>query len=244
MTPTTPTQRKKGPRLGFVIAGAIVAVLAFGSAAVGGVALYVDGEKDAHGFVSTDSHEFRSGSSAIVTENMDVNLDGTDWLVDEDQFGNVRIQVESDKPVFAGVARTEDVERYLKDVSYSTVANVDYGPFAVDYDEHVGDRRPSPPANRTIWTDSVTGTGTQDLEWNVRDGDWSIVVMNADGSPGIDTEISAGAKFPFLDEVAWIGLGTSGLLAAGAIALLVVGFRRPRDPSAPVPTTTAAPAAA
>ena len=42
------------------------------------------------------------------------------------------------------------------------------------------------PATQRFWDASVQGDGAQALAWDVEDGDWSVVVMNADGSPGVD----------------------------------------------------------
>jgi hypothetical protein len=52
--------------------------------------------------------------------------------------------------------------------------------------------------------------------WNSTKGSWTVVVMNADGRPGIDVRADLGARLPAL---LWIALG---LLVAGG-ALLVGG---------------------
>ena len=65
-----------------------------------------------------------------------------------------------------------------------------------------GDRRARPrPARRTSGPPPPQGTGTQTLDWDVEDGNWSVVVMNADGSAGVDAGVSAGANLPFLDDL-------------------------------------------
>lgn len=239
MTPTTPTRKR--PRIALVVVGLLAATLALTSAAVGAAALWAEGQKDADGFVSADSHRYSSGTNALVSGNLD--LDGASWLVDEDQYGNVRLEVQSDapEPVFVGIARTDDVEEYLADVPYSTVTDVEFGSLDASYENHAGDRRPSPPGNETFWDKSASGVGEQAIEWNVQDGDWSIVVMNADGSAGVDADVSAGARFPWLDDIGWTALGIAGFMSIGAALLLVAGFRGPRRPSAtPAPTATPA----
>ena len=132
----------------FIVAGLVLAVLSFGVLAAGGVALWADDKKDSSGFINTDAHEFKTTSSALVTENMDLDLDGAGWLVQGDDFGKVRLSVdgEGSESVFVGVAKTRDVERYLDGVAHATVTDVDYGPFSASYSE--GRRRSSPDAAR------------------------------------------------------------------------------------------------
>ena len=87
------------------------------------------------------------------------------------------------------------------------------------------------PADSHIWAASEQGSGKQTLNWEIEDGDWSVVVMNADGSAGVDADISAGAKIPFLDALGWTALGSGAFVLLIGIALLVMGIRRPSNPT-------------
>jgi hypothetical protein len=98
---------------------------------------------------------------------------------------------------------------------------------------------PAPPTKQPIWDASVHGTGTQTLTWDVRDGDWSVVVMNADGSPGVHADVSAGARIGFLDEAGWVLLGMGGVALAGAAAFAFFGGRPPRPRATFTPTPVA-----
>jgi hypothetical protein len=83
------------------------------------------------------------------------------------------------------------------------------------------------PAQQGFWTVQSSGTGTRTLVWPVEEGSWTVVVMNADGSRGVDVRADVGAKAPALE---WISLGllAGGLvLLGGAVALLVFAVRRP-----------------
>jgi hypothetical protein len=231
-TDTRP-KRSRPARIALIATGAITGLLAAGLLAIGGVALWGDSEKDADGYLSTDSQRFAASSHALASESLDVDLDGAEWLMDSEDFGEVRLNVEprGDEPLFVGIAPTNQVARYLSGVAHTTVSDVDSWPFEVSYDERAvaGDGRPAPPATQSIWAASAQGAGTQTLDWDVQHGDWSVVVMNADGSPGVDADVSAGAKLPFLSELGWTATGTGAVLLIAAAGLLVLGIRPPRN---------------
>jgi hypothetical protein len=219
-------------RIPHAIAGVLTGLVAAALIAGGAALLWGDHQKDADGYVSTDSHEFRSASNAIVSENIELDLAGVEEIVDGEDFGDVRLKVdpENDERVFVGIARTADVGRYLRGVGHTVVEDVDYDPFRTELREVGGDRRPMPPVNARFWAASASGHGEQTVEWDVEDGDWSVVVMNADGSKGVKADVEAGAKLAWLDAAGWGVLGGGLLLAAAAIAFLIAAFRRPRGP--------------
>jgi hypothetical protein len=239
-------KRSRGARIALVVTGAVTGLLAAGLLAVGGVALYGESEKDSDGYLSTDSHRFSAGTHALASESLDVDLDGAGWLMDREDVGDVRVEVEPQggEPVFVGIAPTDQVSRYLSGVAHTSVSDVDSWPFDADYEESIvaGERKPAPPGEQPIWAASNQGSGTQTLEWDVEDGDWSVVVMNADGSRGVDTEVDPGAKVPYLAEIGWTALGSGAILMTAAAALLVAGIRTPRSKTAAGPDL--APAAA
>ena len=97
--------------------------------------------------------------------------------------------------MFVGIARTSDVDTYLDRSAHATLTDLEVDPFEAELPHH---RRrlsgPAAPARQSIWASSASGGGTQTLTWDVEDGDWSVVVMNADGSAGVDTDISVGRR--------------------------------------------------
>jgi hypothetical protein len=213
-----------------IVATAALAVFSLGMFALGGLALWGDSQKDANGYISSDSDRFATSTRALTTENLDLDLDGLDEIVGRESLGKLRLDVapNADKPVFAGIAPTRDVSNYLRGSEHTVVTDVDYSPFDADYADRPGDRPLAPPAGERFWAASASGAGTQTLTWDVEDGDWSVVVMNADGSPGVDAGVSAGAQLGFLDELGWVGIGTGLLALAGAGGFLYLAVRRPR----------------
>jgi hypothetical protein len=236
----------KKSRIALIVAGSLASLVALGLLAISALAFVGESQKDGDGYLSTHTHQFEGGTRALATENLDVDLDAGNFVLDSEDLGKVRLEVESrnDKPVFVGIARTSDVASYLAGVSHTTITDVDTSPFDADYSDHAGDRRPVAPADSHIWAASEHGSGKQTLHWDIEDGDYSVVVMNADGSRGVDADVSAGANIPFLDEIGWSALGSGGFVLVSGLALLVMGIRRPGNPTGTAPITDAAPAAA
>jgi hypothetical protein len=235
-TPYTPARRRTGGRIASIVAGGLVAVLAIGFIAAGALLLWGDSKTDARGYLSTGKERYAASTYALASENLDVDLDGAGWIMDRDDLGKVRLTVESSagKPVFVGIARTSDVSDYLRGTSYTSVTDVEYSPFRASYSDrdHGGDRRPALPADQKFWAASAHGSGTQTVAWDLEDGDWSIVVMNADASRGVHTDISAGAKIPFIGTLGWVSLGGALVLLLLAVTLVYLGVRPPRPPRA------------
>jgi hypothetical protein len=232
----------KKSSIALVVTGSIASLFAAGLLLIGGLALWGDAQKDSDGYISTDTHQFEAGTRALATENLDVDLDMGDVVIDSGDLGKARLQVESrdDKPVFVGIARTNDVKDYLAGVSHTTLTDVDTSPFKADYNDHAGHRRPLAPAQSNIWVASEHGSGKQTLNWEIQDGEYSVVVMNADGSAGVDADLSTAANVPFLDELGWTAIGSGGFVLAIGIALLVLGIRRPSNPTGITPARPAA----
>jgi hypothetical protein len=220
---TTPKTESKS-KTALTVAGAIVLVLAALVLAAAGAALWANSKSDG-GYVSTGSHRFDASTHAIYTDSFKVSSDIPSWL-----FGRARITASSNdgKAVFVGVARKSDVDKYLAGVSRSQIRNLDYGPFTVDYAQRGRTASPARPASRSIWAASASGTGAQELTWRLRSGDWRVVLMNADGSSGVNADVKVGGR---ITHPLAIGLGVlgGGLLLLAFGALLVFAGRDKRD---------------
>ena len=178
-------------------------------------------DRDGSGFVSIGTTELRTERYAIVG---DLRGDGPDWLYGSTLLGDARVRAASQagQPLFIGIARKDDVFRYLQEAGYARIEG-----FEVRADTtHAGGAPSGPPSGESIWAPSTQGTGPQTLLWTPRAGDWSIVFMNADGSANVDVRGDASAEFPVLPWLAGglliIG-GAAGLIAAW---ILVRAIRR------------------
>jgi len=195
---------------------------------LGGIALlaaYAFARDD--GYFNSDHKQLVSAGYAIATEDIDLGVDEVDWAPDE-ILGNVRVQVEGDRPAFVGIGSDDDVDRYLGDVAHDEL--VDFDGDEPEFASHEGRAPRTPPGEQDFWVAYSEGSGEQELTWDAEFGRWTAVVMNADVAWGIDVEADAGVK---LDWAIWAGLGmlvVGLLMSVGAVVvILLIGRRASRD---------------
>jgi hypothetical protein len=213
---SAPTSRRPGAAR--IAAGATLGLIGLLLVAAGIAGIVTRASSDG-GYVSTGTHTYASASNgrAIVTDAMHVGA-FPDWLV-----ARLRVRASSDKPLFVGVGRRADVDRYLAGVAHSTIEDVSYGPFDVSYSSQAGTAIPGRPAAQQFWAASSTGAGRQTVSWRVRNGSWRVVVMNADGSQGVATDAKVGATVHGALVLVIVALALGLALLAGAVALVVRG---------------------
>jgi hypothetical protein len=69
------------------------------------------------------------------------------------------------------------------------------------------------------------------LTWDLEEGTWSLVVMNADGSPGVDVTGTLTARVPSLGIALAVGLAVGAALALTGTLLVVSALRMPVRPA-------------
>jgi hypothetical protein len=214
---------------GLLVGGWAAALIGAIVLAAGGAALWAETQRDANGYFSTNAHMYESGTRAIVTEGINVGSAVPTWLA-----GNVRLDVSGEKPVFVGIARKATVDAYLAGVAHAEATDLDLDPFEVTYVNRAGTAAPERPAEQPFWEATSSGAA-HPLTWRLRSGKWSIVVMNADGSPDVAASIAVGVKVPAL---LWVGIG---LTAFGGALLVAAGpMFRARSRAHPRATTSTA----
>ena len=201
-----------------LVFGVIILLVSFGLMAGGGALIWADNTlKDSEGFYTTETVQLERDSYAIVTPSADIDLRAA-WLWDWDDLATFKIKGsnnDSAKQIFIGVAEESDVKAYLSGVEYDEITQFDIYPYRVDYRNHTGTSEPAVPTSETFWTALTHGAGTQTLEWELETGNYVLVLMNTDGSAGVDLSTVVGAKVPML-----FGVGV-GLLAGGVVALII-----------------------
>jgi Domain of unknown function (DUF4389) len=212
------------------IIGVLVGLLAVGLLAGGAGLLWAFGtQRDADGYFVAPTVELTSDEYAITASQIDLGSEPGDWFP-SGRLATVRIEADpvSGTPVFVGIGPEDDVAAYLNGVGQSEITNI-RSTTDVRYDTVNGGAPASPPTEQAFWVAQAQGPGAQTLTWDLDQGAWTAVVMNADGTAGIDVDVTGAAQTDLV-LVSSIVLLVLGLLAAaGAAALLVFAFARPAE---------------
>ncbi|VXC21959.1 conserved membrane hypothetical protein [Arthrobacter sp. 9AX] len=207
---------KKAGSVIMLVVGILLSILGF-TALAGGIAASVLGTAQGDGYFTSGSARFSVASHALTTPRLDAVGEGVPPRLPFD-IGTLRLRAASAEPgreIFIGIAPQADIERYLLGVHHTELLEVNSRPFRAEYRDIPGTTTPAPPAEQTFWNTSVSGTGEQELTWDLATGSWAIVVMNADASPGVDADVQAG----FRSDLIWPA--ATGLLIGGAIGLAI-----------------------
>jgi hypothetical protein len=236
-----------GGRIALLVVGIIVLV--------GGLALMMGGgglmwlgeamENDDPWFAARETTFRKADASAIVSEPFEIDWHdesrGDSWGLGDLVTVKVRGEArDPSKAVFIGIASDAEVGRYLSGVQYYEITEWTGDPFddpQLEYRLHSGSTAPADPTAQTLWAASAHGPGRQTLEWKPEMGRWVLVIMNEDGSAGIDVSGGVGAEVPWLF---WLGLALLltgvALLAAGAV-MVYFAARKPKIGPATAPGT-------
>jgi hypothetical protein len=197
-----------------VVLGSLFGLTSLGLVTGGGLVLWVDQTQREGGFVTSPTLDLSTDAYALVTESMELHVDGPNWLLPEAILGDARVRVDGTDEIFVGIGHTSDVQRYLMGVSYSFLPDL-YTFDGLDLAAGPGKAPVARPESQDFWVVSSAGDEPQSIRWPVENGAWSLVVMNADGDAGVNIEGDIGAEAPILDAVGY------GLLGVGAVLLLI-----------------------
>lgn len=217
-----PSESRRPRRLPRVAVGVVCAL----SIAIG--ALLVVGGTAQQGYISSGPADLSTTTRALATREIDVSsrLPG-DPDPDLGELGTVRIRASTGQAspgLFIGIAARSDVLRYLDTASYDEMASYQESPLRVEFQRHVGAGTLTPPANQSFWVATATGANRAELTWNKTHGEWMAVVMNADGSPGVQVTADVGLRFGFL-----VPTGIALIVVPPAVVFTGIALRRRRQ---------------
>jgi hypothetical protein len=207
-----------------LVIGAVLLLVSTGLLTGGGALLWADRTQRNDGFVWSDTTRIDTARYALVSEEILLDSGGADWVLDN-FLGTARVEVTAADPdveTFVGVAASRDAAAYLRGVGHHRLD--EFGPWGDGtmrpgmMTDFGGGAPRTPPADADIWIAESSGSGTQVLDWRPADGDWTVVVMRADGRAGVEVEARVGVTAPGLGALA------AALLGAGAVLLVVGGL--------------------
>jgi hypothetical protein len=227
-TPPPPHASPSGWTAGRVVAlvlGSLLVVGAVGSAGAAVTLVAADQmARDDDGFLTSPRERLTTDGFAITSEDAHLRSDEDLERLPDAVIGDVRVSAEGagDTDVFVGIGPAADVRAYLAGVQHDTLVEVRDGDPV--YRSTSGGAPATPPAEQTFWVAEATGSEPA-VTWALADGDWSAVVMNADGSAAIDVDVSAGAEVPVLSSVIAVLFVVAALLLLLGAVLVAVPIR-------------------
>src|ERR1043166_4377483 len=197
-------------------------------AGIGAAALALGGRS---GTIQSGYHHLDTSTSAFVTDPAHIR-DNTNMSVRTGTATTLRIAARNTpQNLFIGVGPSDQVTAYLNGTSYEEITNIDFSPFQLTTNQVVGTAEPAAPGDQSFWVASAAGSHPS-LNFNLSNGDYRVVVMNVDGSPGVVADVRVGIKVPALFGVG-LGAAIGGtLVALLGLGLLIWGIAAKRKPAA------------
>ena len=218
-----------------LVVGSLLILIGLGLAAGAAVLGVLNANQGEGRFLSVPNERYEVDGHALTLPDIDVD----DGVSGEDTAGTLQVSGESSGAggeLFIGIGPRFAVERYLLDVAHSELQDVTFNPFRAYYRDLEGTAALELPGQQDFWAASASGSGEQSVEWDLEEGDWTVVVMNADGSRPVAAELAMGVRSDLLGPLTWTLLISSIVLLIAGIGLAVagaVGLRR-RDGAAGV----------
>lgn len=212
-------------RVTSLVLGCLLVLAGLGLAG-GGVTLAAADQmhRDSDGFLMSPQERISTDGFAITSEEARVHTGRSLDRVPDAIIGDVRLSAEQagGTQLFLGLAPSADVQAYLAGVEHDTLVEIPgSGPV---YRSTAGDAPSTPPGEQTFWVAEATGVDPE-LTWSLEDGDWTAVVMNADGTAPVSAEVSAGAEVPVLTTLVAVSFVAAALLLLFGAILIAVPIR-------------------
>lgn len=234
-------------RIVALVIGCLIGVIGLGVLAGGLVGTVAHATaRDDDGFFRADAADLTTSTAGFASESVDLNRN-VGWMTDRGDLATVSLSVQpgsSGKEIFTGIGPSADVAAYLSGVAYERL--VDFSSSTdITLERQEGDASASPPGEQTFWVVETTTATAEPLTWTVESGDWTAVIMNADGSSGVDASVEVGVKIDWLLPVAIGAIIIGAILLAGGTLIAVFAVRGSRRDALPPPggfTPSGAPA--
>ncbi len=217
-------QQRGTDREGRKMIRGILGIAGLAVALAGGIVLLSGGALFVADSVLTDADGFYAIPPAYVgfdTYAITGNAEGVSaelpWFLERRELASLRISAEphgEDAETFIGIASPAAIDAYLADVLHHELTSLTDDPEQLDVIVHEGEAEPALPSEQAFWFSSTVEYG-EPLIWTVGEGDVGFVVMNSDGSRGVEAVVSIGVQIPLLQTT-----GVALLVGGGVTALI------------------------
>jgi len=233
----------KPSRIAALIVGCLLILPSLALLFGGGALLVVSATlRDDDGYFSVDLDRLETSTVAITAEELDLLADEVDpgevfdWI-----DADVRLRATSADNtggVSIGIAPETVVDDYLAGTAYDEIVDFRDGT-TPEYRRRNGSTEIDRPFSDVAWVASTTGPGTQELVWAPTSGRWSVVVMNADASPGVAVDMEVAVRSDVVVPVGWALAGTGAVMALVSVGLIAFAARREDEIEPPAPGSPA-----
>ena len=182
-------------RTPWIVTGIVVLVVATPVVISGIVLLALFGSR---GDLRSGPHQVTAPSRALISSVAEIN----DTADAGSLLGDTRLELagtprDAGHGVFVGIAPAAAVDRYLAGADVDVVDDFELAPFSLTTNRRPGTASPAAPGAQDFWVARAEArSGTASLSWTVRDGDYRVVIMNADASPAVDVDGTFGVVIP------------------------------------------------
>lgn len=218
---SSPTQPARMRPLNWVllVAGVLLTALGLGLTLGGAVLMAAQSAQQDDQYLTLDSQRYQSTGHAITTPSLvlDPGESGMTGLPPLEELASIQARVRPvvpDQPIFVGIGDASEVAAYLDDVPHAAIGGVTWteegqlsGQWSWTSDaegqlqETPGTRSPAAPTDQDFWVASTTGTGPQEITFDLQEGQWTLVVMNADGTRPVWVDLQPGVRTDVLGAV-------------------------------------------
>jgi hypothetical protein len=209
--------------------GTTLAVLGTLAAVGGGGVLAAFGTD---GRLDSGRHLVSTPAAAVVSSV--ANIKNTSGVATIAGQPTVRISVspvQGTAGAFVGIGPAADVDHYLASVTTEQVSSLSSDHYSIIGVRHGAQANAEPPAAQHFWAAQATSRRAAEINWKIRDGQYRVVIMSANGHGGFATTSAVAVTLPHIARYALVALLLGLLMAGGGTALLIRATGRSRNES-------------
>jgi len=231
------TFEKRGTKkkIAFLLVGILLLLVGIIALTGGAAILYFNTKTDSEGYAISDVYQVRSSANAFAVWVAPKQISSTESWLGIDNIAQTKWIVKANDPsqeVFAGWTKATSGEPYLRGIKFESPDQFWHwitGPYRAEIvipsTAIQNQGTPSrPPVDESFWIKSTTSSATTTLYWDtVWDSDTGmdiLILMNADGSSGVNADLQLGFKVPILGWLPYLLVPAGILFCLGGFLVI------------------------